>query len=167
MFISIFILQGRDKVHQTVVLHPKSRSERYVSCRAFWTTSRKIPQQSVFGVWRSSVDFQRGNKISKKNLKSTINTRCLQINDLKNRIANLFIQHGFKHGDKVALLMENRPEFVAIWLGLSKIGIVIPLINHNLRKQSLLHSVTIANCTALIYCESLVECEMKFKFILL
>jgi solute carrier family 27 fatty acid transporter 1/4 len=78
---------------------------------------------------------------------------------LKNRIANVFIQNGFKNGDKVALLMENRPEFVGIWLGLSKIGIVIPLINHNLKKQSLLHSITIANCTALIYCESLTECE--------
>lgn len=79
---------------------------------------------------------------------------------MKNRIANVFIQHGFKHGDKVALLMENRPEFVAIWLGLSKIGIVIPLINHNLRKQSLLHSITIAECTALIFGESLTECKI-------
>lgn len=61
--------------------------------------------------------------------------------------------------------MENRPEFVAIWLGLSKIGIVIPLINHNLRKQSLLHSITIGNCTALIYCESLMECKLKIILI--
>lgn len=77
----------------------------------------------------------------------------------------MFYQHGFKHGDKVALLMENRPEFVATWLGLSKLGCVIPLINHNLKKQSLLHSITIANCNGLIFCESLREC--KFLFYLL
>lgn len=88
-----------------------------------------------------------------------------KINDFKNRIANVFYQHGFKHGDKVALLMENRPEFVATWLGLSKLGCVIPLINHNLKKQSLLHSITIANCNGLIFCESLREC--KFLFYLL
>jgi solute carrier family 27 fatty acid transporter 1/4 len=82
-----------------------------------------------------------------------------KINDLKNRIANVFLQHGFKHGDKVGLLMENRPEFVAIWLGLSKIGIIIPLINHNLKKQSLLHSITIAECKAFIFGESLTECK--------
>ncbi|KAL7036209.1 hypothetical protein ACKWTF_008743 [Chironomus riparius] len=86
-----------------------------------------------------------------------------EINDLKNRVSNLFIQNGFKHGDKVALLMENRPEFVAIWLGLSKIGVVIPLINHNLRKQSLLHSLTIANCTAVIFGESLTESITEIK----
>ena len=55
--------------------------------------------------------------------------------------------------------MENRPEFVATWLGLSKIGVVVPLINHNLKKQSLLHSITISNCNALIFGESLVECK--------
>jgi solute carrier family 27 (fatty acid transporter), member 1/4 len=83
-----------------------------------------------------------------------------QINDFKNRIANVFYQNGFKHGDKVALLMENRPEFVATWLGLSKLGIVTPLINHNLKKQSLLHSITIAGCNGLIFGESLKECKL-------
>lgn len=55
--------------------------------------------------------------------------------------------------------MENRPEFVATWLGLSKIGVVVPLINHNLKKQSLLHSITISSCNALIFGESLIECK--------
>ncbi|CRK92993.1 CLUMA_CG006481, isoform A [Clunio marinus] len=80
-----------------------------------------------------------------------------EINDFKNRIANVFHQHGFKHGDKVALLMENRPEFVATWLGLSKLGVVVPLINHNLKKQSLLHSINIAGCNGLLFGESLLE----------
>lgn len=59
--------------------------------------------------------------------------------------------------------MENRPEFVATWLGLSKLGIVIPLVNHNLKKQSLLHSITIANCNALIFGESLHECKTTLQ----
>lgn len=53
--------------------------------------------------------------------------------------------------------MENRPEFVCIWLGLSKIGVITPLINTNLRQSSLIHSISVANCNALIYTESLVE----------
>lgn len=84
----------------------------------------------------------------------------MKVNDFKNRIANVFYQQGFKHGDKVGLLMENRPEFVAMWLGLSKLGIVIPLINHNLKKQSLLHSLTIANCNGLIFGDSLKDCKL-------
>lgn len=51
--------------------------------------------------------------------------------------------------------MENRPEFVCTWLGLSKIGVVVPLINTNLRQTALLHSITVANCNALIFGEAL------------
>lgn len=79
----------------------------------------------------------------------------LEINEFSNRIANLFQQHGYKKGDVVGLFMDNRPEFVATWLGLSKIGVIVPLINTNLRQASLIHSVQIAKCQGLIFGESL------------
>ncbi|EDW60625.2 long-chain fatty acid transport protein 1 isoform X1 [Drosophila virilis] len=74
-----------------------------------------------------------------------------QLNEHANRVANVFHSHGYKKGDVVGLLLENRAEFVATWLGLSKIGIITPLINTNLRGASLQHSVKVGNCTALIY----------------
>ncbi|ETN57977.1 AMP dependent ligase [Anopheles darlingi] len=80
-----------------------------------------------------------------------------EVNDYANRLANVFHSHGYKHGDVVGLLQENRPEFVATWLGLSKLGVIVPLINHNLRKNALVHSVTVANCSALIYGEALAD----------
>uniref|UniRef100_A0A8W7PN09 long-chain-fatty-acid--CoA ligase n=1 Tax=Anopheles coluzzii TaxID=1518534 RepID=A0A8W7PN09_ANOCL len=80
-----------------------------------------------------------------------------EVNDYSNRLANVFHSHGYKHGDVVGLLQENRPEFVATWLGLSKLGVIVPLINHNLRKNALMHSVTVANCNALIYGEALAD----------
>lgn len=78
------------------------------------------------------------------------------MNEFSNRIANHFQSKGFKAGDIVGLFMENRPEFVCIWLGLSKIGVIVPLINTNLRLNSLLHSITVANCNALIFGSSLI-----------
>ncbi|XP_055543371.1 long-chain fatty acid transport protein 4 [Wyeomyia smithii] len=80
-----------------------------------------------------------------------------EISDYSNRVANVFHTHGYKHGDVVGLLLENRPEFVATWLGLSKLGVIIPLINHNLRKNALIHSITVAKCNAVLYGESLAE----------
>lgn len=53
--------------------------------------------------------------------------------------------------------MENRPEFICIWLGLSKIGVIVPLINTNLRLNSLLHSITVAKCNAIIFGNSLIS----------
>ena len=79
-----------------------------------------------------------------------------QLNEYSNRIANVFHSHGYKKGDVVGLLLENRPEFVGTWLGLSKIGVITPLINTNLRGPSLLHSITVAKCTAFIYGEGFV-----------
>lgn len=86
------------------------------------------------------------------------------MNEFSNRIANLFQQHGYKKGDIVGLFMENRPEFVATWLGLSKIGVIVPLINTNQRQASLIHSIEIAKCQALIYGESLASGEFIFVF---
>ena len=47
--------------------------------------------------------------------------------------------------------MENRPEYVGIWLGLAKIGVIPALINYNLQQDSLVHTIEVAECRAIIY----------------
>ena len=74
-----------------------------------------------------------------------------ELENYSNNIANVFQKAGFKPGDEVALLMESKPEFVGIWLGLSKIGVVTALLNTNQRLQTLLHSLKIVNARALIF----------------
>jgi fatty-acyl-CoA synthase len=46
-------------------------------------------------------------------------------------------------GDVVCLLMPNCPDYMAIWLGLTRIGGVVALVNTNLTGDALLHSLTI------------------------
>ena len=67
-----------------------------------------------------------------------------------NRVAHWALDQGLKAGDTVALFMENRPEYVAVWFGLSKIGVVSALINHNLADEALAHCVNIADAKAVI-----------------
>ncbi|XP_034231074.1 long-chain fatty acid transport protein 4-like isoform X2 [Thrips palmi] len=78
-----------------------------------------------------------------------------EVDAYSNKVANVFLEHGYRKGDVVALFMDNRPEFVCLWLGLAKLGVVVPLINYNLRLNSLLHSVTVADSQALIYSSEL------------
>ncbi|RXG70399.1 Long-chain fatty acid transport protein 4 [Armadillidium vulgare] len=73
-----------------------------------------------------------------------------QVDEYSNRVADCLLKKGYKRGDNVALFMENRPEFVATWLGCAKIGIVTALINNNLRKVPLVHSIKIVNSVAVI-----------------
>ena len=77
-----------------------------------------------------------------------------------NKIANFFSTKLYlKKGDRVSLFMENRPEYVGIWLGLSKIGVVTAFINSNLRNQPLLHCINVSESKFIIYSSNLEECK--------
>lgn len=72
------------------------------------------------------------------------------LNGRINRYARWAWAQGLRQGDTVALLMENRPEYLAIWLGLSKVGVVVALLNTHLRGASLAHCVRAAAAKAAI-----------------
>jgi fatty-acyl-CoA synthase len=74
-----------------------------------------------------------------------------------NRVARWAHGAGVRRGDVVALLMENRPEYVATWLGLLKAGATAALINTNLRGTPLAHSVSIAGARHAIVGAELAE----------
>ncbi|KAJ8925470.1 hypothetical protein NQ315_009304 [Exocentrus adspersus] len=90
-----------------------------------------------------------------------------QLEDFSNKIAHYFKEQGYKSGETVTLLLENRPEYVGIWLGLSKIGVVTALINTNLVSDPLLHSIMVANSDAIIYGEAYAKaiCDIKEKLL--
>lgn len=72
------------------------------------------------------------------------------VQDISNRVGIYFKSKDFKRGDTVALLMESKPEYACVWLGLSKLGVVTALINTNLRKETLVHSIKVAGSKAII-----------------
>ncbi|GAB5362604.1 hypothetical protein AAMO2058_000811900 [Amorphochlora amoebiformis] len=73
-----------------------------------------------------------------------------ELDCLANRIAAWAGQQNLKPGHVVALLMGNRPEFIAIWLGLSKVGVVSALLNTNLKGDSLKHCLQTAKSKVVI-----------------
>ncbi|XP_026864199.2 long-chain fatty acid transport protein 4 isoform X1 [Electrophorus electricus] len=85
-----------------------------------------------------------------------------QLDEYSNRVANLLLQRGFGEGDVVALFMENRSQYVGLWLGMAKLGVEAALINFNLRLEALVHCVNISNAKAVIFGSELSEamCEI-------
>ncbi|XP_054002850.1 long-chain fatty acid transport protein 4 [Hylaeus anthracinus] len=71
--------------------------------------------------------------------------------EYSNRVGRYFRTKSLSRGDSVALIMDSCPEYVGIWLGLSKVGFVGALINTNLRQDVLVHSLKAANCKAVIF----------------
>lgn len=75
----------------------------------------------------------------------------MDVEKLSNQIAAYFKRQGFKRGDTIALVMENKPEYACFWLGLSKVGVITALVNNNLRKEVLIHSIKAASSKAIIF----------------
>jgi len=67
-----------------------------------------------------------------------------QLDARANAYAHWAIGQGIGRGQSVALLMENRPDFLCAWLGLFKCGAAVALINTNLTGEALAHSIAIA-----------------------
>ncbi|PWE16850.1 long-chain-acyl-CoA synthetase [Marinicauda salina] len=61
-----------------------------------------------------------------------------------NRVANWAVAQGIEPGDTVALYMGNRWEYIAIWYGLSKVGVIAALLNNQVTGKALAHGLDIA-----------------------
>jgi len=73
-----------------------------------------------------------------------------ELDALSNRFAHWAQGQGLVRGDCVALLMPNRAEYIAVWIGLSKVGVETALINNNLAGPALAHCLSISGAHQVI-----------------
>uniref|UniRef100_A0A2K6L7Z4 Long-chain-fatty-acid--CoA ligase n=1 Tax=Rhinopithecus bieti TaxID=61621 RepID=A0A2K6L7Z4_RHIBE len=74
-----------------------------------------------------------------------------QLDEYSSSVANFLQARGLASGDVAAIFMENRNEFVGLWLGMAKLGVEAALINTNLRRDALLHCLTTSRARALVF----------------
>ncbi len=60
------------------------------------------------------------------------------------------LAQGLRSGDVVSLCMANCPEYVAIWLGLTRLGVTVALANTHLVGDALAHCLTIVSPRCII-----------------
>lgn len=60
-------------------------------------------------------------------------------NRAANRVAHWALANELGRGDVVALIMQNRPEYLEVWAGLAKAGVTTALANIQLRGHALAH----------------------------
>jgi fatty-acyl-CoA synthase len=71
--------------------------------------------------------------------RQTLSYRALA--DRANYYALWALRQNLAFGDVFCLLMQNSPEYFAIWLGITKVGGIVSLINTRLTASSLAHSI--------------------------
>jgi citronellyl-CoA synthetase len=74
-----------------------------------------------------------------------------EFNNLANQYANYMTAEGLVRGDVVSVMMENRIEFLALLVGLNKLGVTAGLINTNLHGKSLTHCISVTNSKKCIF----------------
>src|SRR5262245_37676226 len=80
-----------------------------------------------------------------------------QLSARANRYARWALAQGIVKGDAVCLLMPNRPEFLAVWLGITRIGGVVALVNTNLTGHALAHCINVVTPRHIIVAAELFE----------
>ncbi len=74
-----------------------------------------------------------------------------------NQYARWALDQGLAKGDVVCLLMSNRPEYMAIWLGITSVGVVVSLLNTHLEGPSLAHCIRVVSPKCVIVAAELVD----------
>jgi fatty-acyl-CoA synthase len=84
---------------------------------------------------------RRGETDALISARGTLTYRALA--ERANRYARWALEQKVAQGETVCLLMPNRPEYFAIWLGITSVGGVVSLLNTQLRGPSLAHCLDI------------------------
>ena len=78
-----------------------------------------------------------------------------QLNDRVNRLAHVLARHGVGRGDRIAVLSENRHEYVEAMLASAKLGVLVGCQNWRQSDAELPHCLALADPKLVLYSERL------------
>jgi fatty-acyl-CoA synthase len=74
-----------------------------------------------------------------------------------NRYSRWALAQGVNKGDTVCLLMPGRPEFLALWVGVTRVGGAVALLNTNLTGMALAHCINVVSPKHIVVAAELYE----------
>jgi fatty-acyl-CoA synthase len=89
-----------------------------------------------------------GDAVALVSDRERLNFRALEAR--MNQYSRWALSSGVARGETVALMMGNRPEYFAIWLGLIQVGAIAALISPSLPASSLRHALKVAGVQRVI-----------------
>lgn len=86
-----------------------------------------------------------------------------ELDQISNKIGNGLVSLGVKKGDKAAMLIPNRPEFIYAWFGLMKIGAVMIPINTQFKPDEIKYILNNSEANTIITTGMFQETVLKIK----
>lgn len=122
--------------------------KRLVKALAILKYGKRTDDFTVSDVWADSVQKWRDNTfVLFEHKRYTFGDMDM----LSNQMAHWLLAQGFKRGDVIAMVMENKAEFIAWWLAMTKIGVQIAMINYNTKQKGLLHCIKVAGSKGVLF----------------
>ncbi|KAJ3330732.1 hypothetical protein HDU76_004994 [Blyttiomyces sp. JEL0837] len=120
--------------------------------------AESLRQLASHGATQNAADFfeycvdKHGDQLAVKAVDFNTSYTFRSLDESANRIAwwAMSPDVGVKAGDTIALLMENRPEYLAMTMGFAKAGATIALLNTNLVGPLLTHAITTSKAKLVI-----------------
>ncbi|GBG30875.1 Long-chain fatty acid transport protein 4 [Hondaea fermentalgiana] len=117
----------------------------------------QLPEDAtVADVWEATV-AATPDKVAVIFAESGEKMSFREVDAMANRVAAALRAQGLGADDVVALFANNCIEYVYLFLGIAKAGMVAAVINSNNKAKPLLHSLEVASCSAIVYAAELEE----------
>lgn len=131
------IIKNIDYIHRTFKTLPRD----FEGAKRLFTLEYNVQremrrQRGINEIFLENVRL-KGEKEALFDIRHQKSYTFAQLNKTACNYANLLKSKGLQRDDTVAILMENRAETVAVWLGCLKIGAVSAWMNYNLKRDSL------------------------------
>lgn len=78
-----------------------------------------------------------------------------ELNELSDKLAAGLLALGLKHGDRVAVAMPNRAEYIIVAIACAKAGLVLVTLNYRFTAQESRNQIRDSGAAAVIYAESI------------
>ncbi len=86
-----------------------------------------------------------------------VNLTYRELDTLVNAFANALLDVGVRKGDRVCLLMTNRPEFLVSWFALARIGAIISPMNPSYKEREVAYQLGNSEAMAIVVQQELLS----------
>lgn len=142
-------------------IHTKVPEQSKSSAATAWLRALELTTQNarqpdrIFPTVMEDVAAELGERPALLSDRECLTYRTLA--ERANQYARWALDRGLAKGDTVCLFMQNRPEYLAVWLGITKVGGVVALLNTNLAGSALAHCINVVCPKHVIVAAELVD----------
>mmetsp|Transcript_61119 Transcript_61119/g.199828 ORF Transcript_61119/g.199828 Transcript_61119/m.199828 type:complete len:635 (+) Transcript_61119:115-2019(+) len=122
--------------------------KRLTKCLAIMKYGKRADDFTIADIWAESVaKWADSTFVIFEHRRLTFK----DVDMMSNQMAHWLLEQGFKTGDVIAMVMENKAEFIAWWLAMTKIGLQVAMINYNTKQKGLVHCIKVANASGVLF----------------